>query len=243
MWFVSWGYYRGKEAGVSLNFYKHHLGDYDGATAHLSWDEDMAYTRLLRAYYRREKPLADTAEACRLVRATTRVQRGAVETVLAEFFTEEEDGWHNKRADIEIEAYQAQASTNKRIAQQRIVKRIVNEPSTNGSPEYCAEREPNQEPLTKNQNQEPENTNTAASGSLSVVRKKEKKSSIPEAFGSPFTPLMQEWLERRGETQVKAHLIYFVGYVKANGKQYADWEQAFQNAIRDDWAGVRRLAS
>jgi glutamate-1-semialdehyde aminotransferase len=25
-----------------------------------------------------------------------------------------------------------------------------------------------------------------------------------------------------------------------NGKQYADWEQAFQNAIRDDWAGIRK---
>jgi uncharacterized protein YdaU (DUF1376 family) len=46
-------------APVGVNFYKHHLGDYDAATAHLSWDEDQAYTRLLRLYYRTEKPIPD----------------------------------------------------------------------------------------------------------------------------------------------------------------------------------------
>lgn len=136
-----------------MNFYKHHLGDYDGATAHLDWCEDMAYTRLLRVYYRREQPIpADLQLACRLVRASTATQRKAVETVLNEFFELRADGWHNHRADEEIAAYQAQASTNRRIAQsrsgQRIVNESLNEPST--------KRIPNQEPLTKNQEPEPE---------------------------------------------------------------------------------------
>lgn len=89
-----------------LNFYKHHLGDYDGATAHLSWDEDMAYTRLLRIYYRLEKPLpVAMTEVYRLARATTKVQKVTVERVLREFFTEHADGWHNCRCDEEIAAY------------------------------------------------------------------------------------------------------------------------------------------
>jgi uncharacterized protein YdaU (DUF1376 family) len=121
-----------------MNFYKHHLGDYDAATAHLSWDEDTAYTRLLRAYYRREKPIQDD-EKYRIVRAITRAQRRAVDTVLTEFFHQGPIGWSNKRADEEIEAYQAQASTNRRIARQR----TVNDSSTKGIP--------NQEPRTKNQ--------------------------------------------------------------------------------------------
>lgn len=87
-----------------MNFYKHHLGDYDGHTAHLSWDEDMAYTRLLRAYYRREQPIP-AAEAYRLARASGKVQRSAVDSVLREFFTEGQDGWRNKRADEEIAEY------------------------------------------------------------------------------------------------------------------------------------------
>ena len=40
-----------------MNYFEHHIGDYAAATAHLSWDEDMAYSRLLRWYYQHEKPL------------------------------------------------------------------------------------------------------------------------------------------------------------------------------------------
>jgi uncharacterized protein YdaU (DUF1376 family) len=135
-----------------VNFYKHHLGDYDGATAHLSWDEDMAYTRLLRAYYRREKPITE-GEAYRLCRATSRAQRAAVDSVLSEFFFKIGGDWHNKRADLEVEGYQAQADTNRRIAQTRERQRTVHEPSTNRSPAYSAERAPNQEPEPRTKNQ------------------------------------------------------------------------------------------
>jgi hypothetical protein len=66
--------------GRVLNFYKHHIGDYDADTSHLSWLEDMAYTRLMRLYYRREQPIpAEVAQACRLVRATSKQERDAVE--------------------------------------------------------------------------------------------------------------------------------------------------------------------
>ena len=41
-----------------MNYYEHHLGDWAAATGHLTWDEDMAYTRLLRAYYHAERPIA-----------------------------------------------------------------------------------------------------------------------------------------------------------------------------------------
>lgn len=86
-----------------MNYYQHHIGDYDSDTAHLSWTEDMAYTRLLRLYYRSERPIpADIKEACRLVRAKARAECAAVAAMLKEFFTLQADGWHNKRADAEI---------------------------------------------------------------------------------------------------------------------------------------------
>ena len=97
-----------------VHYYKHHLGDYAGATDHLSWDEDMAYTRLLRVYYRDEKPLPLVKpQLYRLARASSRAQRAAVDAVLAEFFTQSPEGWHNKRADKEI------ANDREFIAQQR----------------------------------------------------------------------------------------------------------------------------
>ena len=83
-------------------------------------------------------------------------------------------------------------------------------------------------------------TDPGASAPLVRINGKHKKSSLPDGFGESWSDSMKAWLEKRGETQVKAHLIHFVGYAKANGKQYADWEQAFQNAIREDWAKIRR---
>jgi uncharacterized protein YdaU (DUF1376 family) len=91
-----------------VNYYEHHIRDYDAATAHLSWDEDMAYTRLLRWYYRKEQPLpADFGEVCRLVRALAKTQRAAVESVLREFFELRDDGWHNEKCDEVIAQYRA----------------------------------------------------------------------------------------------------------------------------------------
>lgn len=84
-----------------MNYFEDHIGDYAAATAHLTWDEDMAYTRLIRAYYHSEKPIPQ-GQAYRLARATTPTQRKAVDTVIAEFFTLEEDGYHQKRCDEEI---------------------------------------------------------------------------------------------------------------------------------------------
>ncbi|WP_025517546.1 YdaU family protein [Bordetella trematum] len=91
-----------------MNYYEHHIRDYDAATAHLSWDEDMAYTRLMRWYYRKEQPIpADIKEACRQIRATSKAQRDAVSAVLHEFFELREDGWHQETCDAVIEAFQA----------------------------------------------------------------------------------------------------------------------------------------
>lgn len=89
-----------------MNYYEHHLGDWAAATGHLTWDEDMAYTRLLRAYYHAEKPIPD-GQGYRLAKASTPAQRRAVDAVLQEFFTLEADGWHQKRADAEIARFKA----------------------------------------------------------------------------------------------------------------------------------------
>ena len=103
-----------------MNYFEHHIGDYAADTAHLSWDEDMAYTRLIRAYYKTEKPIPlDLNEACRLARATTKGQREAVEKVLAEFFLESTDGRRQKRCDAEITKFRDKQSKAKNSANAR----------------------------------------------------------------------------------------------------------------------------
>jgi len=88
-----------------MNYYPFHIGDYASATRHLSWDEDLAYRRLLDVYYTSEKPLPeDLRQVCRLVLATTESQRDAVQVVLVEFFELTAEGWTSARADAEIVA-------------------------------------------------------------------------------------------------------------------------------------------
>jgi len=89
-----------------VNYYEHHIRDYDAATAHLTWEEDLAYTRLLRWYYRKEQPIpSDVKEACRQVRAMSKPQRDAVDSVLREFFSLRDDGWHNETCDDVINRF------------------------------------------------------------------------------------------------------------------------------------------
>lgn len=103
-----------------MNYYEHHLGDYAEATAHLSFVEDAAYSRMIRKYYAQERPLpADPKVVQRLIGARTKEEREAVDTVLGEFFVLEADGHHNARCDAEIARYQDKQAKAKRSANAR----------------------------------------------------------------------------------------------------------------------------
>ena len=119
-----------------MNYYPLHVGDYTAHTAHLDLLEDLAYRRMLDAYYLRECPLPpDVADVARLVRMKAHVAE--VETVLREFFDLSHDGWRHARCDQELARMQdeqakakasAAASVNARKAN---VERTLNERSTN----------------------------------------------------------------------------------------------------------------
>ena len=88
-----------------MNYYPFHVGDYAAHTAHLEPMEDLAYRRMLDAYYLREEPLpAEPADVARLIRM--RQNMAEVEAVLREFFTLSSDGWRHSRCDEEIERMQ-----------------------------------------------------------------------------------------------------------------------------------------
>lgn len=91
-----------------MNYYEHHIGDYDKNTSHLTACEDGIYSRMIRRYMDKERPLdVDTKEIKRIVRARNREEKSAVDAILKEFFHFENDGWHHKTCDETIAAYQA----------------------------------------------------------------------------------------------------------------------------------------
>ena len=84
-----------------MNYYERHLGDYARDAGHLEMLEHGAYTLLLDRYYTTEQGIpADQAH--RVCRAKTRVEKAAVDAVLAEFFVLEDGAWINGRATREV---------------------------------------------------------------------------------------------------------------------------------------------
>lgn len=89
-----------------MNYYEHHIGDYDEATSHLTACEDGIYCRLIRKYMAKEQPLPDDLPALqRLVRARSRDEKNAVASVLSEFFYLVDGFWHQKTCDEAIEKF------------------------------------------------------------------------------------------------------------------------------------------
>lgn len=140
-----------------MNFYPHHIGDYLTATAHLSWLEDCAYRRLLDIYYSREQCLpTEIAQACRLVRAASKDERKAVETVLREFFKETAEGWSHSRCDEEIvkarDAAERARANGKKGGRPKKDKPTDNpdktQPVISGNPEESDSKAPNPNPIT-----------------------------------------------------------------------------------------------
>ncbi|WP_313495417.1 YdaU family protein [Pseudoxanthomonas mexicana] len=103
-----------------MNYYEHHIGDYDQATAHLTACEDGIYSRMIRWYMASEGPLpADVKAIQRRVRAHTRDEKAAVVTVLREFFELRETGYHQHRCDEEVSRFQDKQDKARRSAQAR----------------------------------------------------------------------------------------------------------------------------
>lgn len=87
-----------------MNYFRFYVGDYLKDTSRLSILEHGAYAVMLLHYYAEEAPLPlDRAELYRMARAMMPDECKAVDKVLHLFFVKEADGWHNKRADSELE--------------------------------------------------------------------------------------------------------------------------------------------
>lgn len=98
-----------------MNYYRRYIGDYGKATTLLSLAEHGAYALLLDHYYAYEAPLPlDMEDVFRIARAIKPEERKAVERVLAKYFTQEPDGFHNGRADAELERAQPAIEAAKR---------------------------------------------------------------------------------------------------------------------------------
>ena len=144
-----------------MHFYSFHIGDYAAHTGHLDPMEDIAYRRLLDAYYLAEGPLPADVERCARL-ARMRDHAAIVRDVLNEFFVLTDDGWRHDRCDAEIGRKQektdkARASASLSVqarsakAQQHLSERSANAERTlsERSTDVQLPLANSQEPITK----------------------------------------------------------------------------------------------
>ena len=105
-------------------------------------------------YYSNEKPLPlDSGFLYAITRARDKKERANTDSVLAWFFVKQDDGWHQKRCDEELEKYWEKSAKASKSASARWgnsqSERNANASETHK--ERTPERNASQEPVTNNQ--------------------------------------------------------------------------------------------
>ena len=164
--------------GGGVNFFKLYIGDYQRDTAHLSITEHGAYMLMLQHYYATEKPLPIGKALHRMLRATDKAERDAIDAVAAQFWTTTEAGLVNERADRELTKADAQAETNRRIANEREAARkaareqhekSTNRGKKNSSPAGSDDEKQREKSLESARNQEVDAAHNESEGITQVV--------------------------------------------------------------------------
>lgn len=66
------------------------------------------------------------------------------------------------------------------------------------------------------------------------AKRRKTDTPIPDDFG--ISERVRKWADSKGHTRLEDHLESFIGKCSAKDYRYADWDSAFMNAIREDWA-------
>lgn len=234
-----------------MNYYPHHIGDFNSATRHLTRIERSIYRDLLDLYYDTERPIMrDMDKLCRLIIARSDEERTAVEQVLNEFFTETDDGWFHARCEEEISRFQAGVQAKSAAGKASAAKRAQKTQQTNNTNPTAVEqplnsRSPDDEkPLTpcstnqnQNQNQEPEKEREDAPAAQPPAPKAARATRLATDWRLPDTWMSWALLEQPSWTPDDALRVAdsFRDYWAAKGGADArkvDWEATWRNWVR-----------
>jgi len=199
-----------------VHYYQHNIGDYARDTGHLSVLEHGIYRLLLDWCYLNEKPIT-TEQAIRIARGNP------VETqsVLSEFFQRTDEGWTHKRVQREVAYYHDKAEKNRQNGSKG------GRPKANANPvgsQTDANRNPNQEPITNNQ----EPSIDASQGSA-----KKRGSRLPDDWRLP-----RSW----GEWSLREFPAWSAETVRTEADKFKDFwiAKAGKDGAKLSWVATWR---
>lgn len=177
-----------------MNFFKLYIGDYQRDTGHLSVAEHGVYMLMLQHYYATEKPLPTGRNLYRLLRATDRSERRAIDSIVNQFWIEAEGGLINVRASEELIKGAEISETNRNIALEREAKKRAGK-------EVKKEHEPCSKRGTDRGTNTPPSEHLQTPDSRLQDSSLRSESKIPTPNGvvlqaSPTTPLKRSWIDQ-----------------------------------------------
>lgn len=209
-----------------MHHYPFHVGDYASHTQHLDELEDLAYRRMLDYVYLNEINLPESIdEIARLIRMRTHSER--IATVLREFFKLENGEWINKRANIEIDRYQAKSDKAKESASKRWAKADANALPTH------TERNANQ---NQNQNRKPVTSKSKDIVPANAVTKPTTGTRLDPEWQLPKE--LGNWALEQGLNKQQVILEgekfrdHWIAQAGAKGRK-ADWPATWRNWVRN----------
>lgn len=216
-----------------MKYYTRNVGDYTIDTGDLSMLEHGAYTLLTDFYYKRQTPI-QASRVYNVCKAHTDAEREAVDYVLNSFFTLEGEHWRHHTCDEQIAKYLLKSEE----AKQRGRKGGLAKAKRKASQEASAELANATDSAKKNGGSSVSKPETVNRNSVRQDQeRKPRKRGIPPDFG--ISDRVRAWASEKGYDRLPEHLEHFRNKAVAKAYTYADWDEGFMGAIREDWARLR----
>jgi uncharacterized protein YdaU (DUF1376 family) len=213
-----------------MNFYPHHIKDFNNATRHLTRVERSVYRDAIEHYYDTELALtSDIKRLEKLLLCTTEEEKNALNLILEEFFEATEEGFYNERCNEEITKYRANASAKAKagIASAEARRRKRTERQQN-----LTERQQNLTDEQQTKNQEP----------LTNKDIKESKPKKKKIF------ILPDWVNKAAWNEFEKHRrdirkpLTELAKTKAanclNGFSPEEQQAAIDQTIQNRWTGI-----
>lgn len=78
----------------------------------------------------------------------------------------------------------------------------------------------------------------APSPAAATPKPPRKPVEVPLPADFAISDRVRVWAQARNVPRLADHFEHFVGTARAKGYRYVDWDDAFMNAIRKNWAGI-----
>lgn len=225
-----------------------YFGDYLADTMHLTTEQHGAYVLLLFAGWKAGGALPDDDQQLAAITKASAARWRSMRAVIQQFYTVAGGKWNQKRLSAELSKahgyVQAQSENGRKGGRPR---KAGGNPEGNpgGSqpkPKSKPKRKPNETPSpspspTSLPSPSPGTDTPTGGSSASRASRAPRKTPIPEGFS--ISTRVRHWATEKGHDRLEQHLDAFVSKAKAKGYAYADWDEGFMGAIRDDWAKLR----